>query len=163
MANQTTTPQPEATQQQKSQVDAETVQCVCGTYIKSPADYGLVFLKKDQMEIDIICPNPDCYLHELGFIKFDVKDGKPRLVNARFYSPFCTWNASRMGTKAMEKKLREHLIWLVEEGVDWKGVLGALKKYEEQKAEAERVRQEGQAKASAQAGGETRLGGRVLG
>jgi len=131
---------------------SDVVQCVCGTYIRSPADYDLVFLKKDQMEIDIICPNPDCYLHELGFIKFKVESGKPYLVDARFYSPFCTWNASRMGRETMEKKLRQHLIWLVEEGVDWKGVMTSLKKYEDEKAQAERVRQE--ARAKREAGGE---------
>ncbi len=126
----------------------DVIQCVCGTYIKNPSDYGLVFLKKDQMEIDVICPNPDCYLHELGFIKFDMKNGKPELVDARFYSPFCTWNASRMGKDNMEKKLREHLIWLVEEGVNWKDVVNSLKKYEQEKAEAERVRQQARSRAS---------------
>ncbi len=131
---------------QASKEAADVVQCVCGTYIKSPADYGLVFLKKDQMEIDIICPNPDCYLHELGFIKFKVENGKPQLVNAKFYSPFCTWNASRMGRETMEKKLRENLIWLVEEGVDWKGVMSSLKKYEDEKAKAERDRQQSRAR-----------------
>ncbi len=123
----------------------ETIQCVCGTYIKSPADYGLVFLKKDQMEIDIICPNPECYLHELGFIKFKVEKGKPELVNARFYSPFCTWNASRMGREIMEKKLKQHLIWLVEQGVDWDGVMKDLAKYEEERAKAELERQKSKA------------------
>jgi hypothetical protein len=119
----------------------ETIQCVCGTYIRSPADYGLVFLKKDQKEIDIICPNPECYLHELGFIRFKVENGKPQLVDARFYSPFCTWNASKMGRDLMEKKLKEHLVWLVEKGVDWHGVMKDLAKYEEEKARAELERQ----------------------
>ncbi|MFQ1020747.1 hypothetical protein [Tardisphaera saccharovorans] len=156
-------------QAQTSHESSDVVQCVCGTYIRSAADYGLVFLKKDQMEIDIICPNPDCYLHELGFIKFKVENNKPELVDARFYSPFCTWNASRMGKETMEKKLREHLIWLVEEGVDWKGVMSSLKKYEDEKAKAELERQKGRAAREGTApeevvkkGGE-RNGNRVLG
>lgn len=129
-------------QTEKAEEKKGVVQCVCGTYISEPSDYDLVFLKKDRMEIDIICPNPDCYLHELGFIKFDLKGEKPIFEDARFYSPFCTWNASRMGREEMEKKLREHLIWLVEQGVDWKSVVASLKKYEQEKAEAEKVRQE---------------------
>jgi len=119
----------------------DVIQCVCGTYIRSPSDYQLIFLKKDQMEIDVVCPNPDCYLHELGFIKFKMSQGKPHLVDARFYSPFCTWNASRLGRDKMQSMLREHLIWLVEEGVDWKGVVDSLEKYEREKAEAEKARQ----------------------
>ncbi len=133
------------------------VQCVCGTYINEPSDYDLVFLKKDRMEIDIICPNPDCYLHELGFIKFNLKGEKPNLEDARFYSPFCTWNASRMGREGMEKKLREHLIWLVEQGVDWKSVVASLKKYEEEKAEAEKVRQESKKAQASPEGGDSNV------
>ncbi|WP_449462639.1 hypothetical protein PQ610_00780 [Tardisphaera miroshnichenkoae] len=134
--------EPAQTKQQptEQEKDRTVIQCVCGTYIKSPADYDLVFLKKQEKEIDIICPNPDCYLHEIGFIKFDVKNDKPVLVDARFYSPFCTWNASRMGREDMEKKLKQHLIWLVEHGVDWKEVMNGLKKYQEERKKAEEER-----------------------
>ncbi|MGC8631909.1 MAG: hypothetical protein ACP5T2_05785 [Thermoprotei archaeon] len=145
--------QKETAEKEKSEV----VQCVCGTYINEPSDYDLVFLKKDRMEIDIICPNPDCYLHELGFIKFNLKGEKPNLEDARFYSPFCTWNASRMGREGMEKKLREHLIWLVEQGVDWKSVVASLKKYEEEKAEAEKVRQESKKAQASPEGGDSNV------
>jgi len=96
------------------------IQCVCGRIIESAADYKLLYLKKEQNEIDILCPNDVCYLRELGFIRFRVdENGNPKVERASFYPPFVTWNVSRLGRDVAMKLLRQHLKDLVTRYVDW--------------------------------------------
>lgn len=96
-----------------------TVQCPCGRYIESAAEFKLLFLKKEQNEIDIICPNDNCYLRELGYIRFEVKEGKPKFKEASFYPPFVTWNVTQLGKEEAQKQLKLLLKDLVARYVDW--------------------------------------------
>ena len=100
------------------------IQCPCGRFIESPADYKLLYLKKEQNEIDILCPNDTCYLRELGFIKFkiDEKTRKLKIERAAFYPPFVTWNAARLGAEVAHRILKEHLREIVLKYVDWQRV-----------------------------------------
>jgi len=105
------------------------IQCVCGRIIESAADYKLLYLKKEQNEIDILCPNDVCYLRELGFIKFKIdENGNPKASSASFYPPFVTWNVSRLGKEVAMKLLKEHLRDLVTKFVDWDKIREDIKK-----------------------------------
>jgi hypothetical protein len=88
--------------------DSEKVQCPCGRIINDPEEYKVLFLKRELKEVDILCPNDSCYLRELGYVKFDIKDGKAKFKEASFYPPFVTWNAGRL-TENTEKLLKDHL------------------------------------------------------
>ncbi len=96
------------------------IQCPCGRVIRSAKEYKLVFLRRGALEIDILCPNEFCHLKELGYIQFDVSsDGEIKFKRARFYSPFVTWNASRLGFDVASRVLKEHIKVIVREIVDW--------------------------------------------
>jgi len=95
------------------------VQCPCGRDIKDAGEFKLLFLKKELNEIDILCPNETCYLRELGFIRFDVKDGKAKFREASFYPPFVTWNKSQLGDEEAGSTLKKMLKELVTKYVDW--------------------------------------------
>ncbi len=102
----------------------EYLQCPCGKIYKSPEEYKLVFLKKEQCEIDILCANPACHLKELGYIKFKI-DREHRKVHveiASFYPPYVTWNATRLGRDKANKLLEEHLRYIIEKRIDWKRI-----------------------------------------
>lgn len=96
-----------------------TVQCPCGRYIENASEFKLLFLKKEQNEIDIICPNENCYLRELGYIRFEVKEGKPKFKEASFYPPFVTWNVTQLGKEEAQKQLKQMLRDLATRYVDW--------------------------------------------
>ncbi|MEM1582738.1 MAG: hypothetical protein QXK89_09570 [Candidatus Bathyarchaeia archaeon] len=98
--------------------EKEVIQCPCGRIINSPEEYKVLYLKHELREIDILCPNDSCYLRELGYIKFDVKDGKAVFREASFYPPFVTWNSGRLGFERAEKILKDHLR-AVAKKVDW--------------------------------------------
>jgi len=105
------------------------IQCPCGRVIKDPSEYKLLYLKKEQNEVDILCPNDTCYLRELGFVKFRVdENGEIRLEKASFYPPFVTWNVARMGREKATKTLREHLRWIYSKGIDWEKIKVDIKK-----------------------------------
>jgi len=93
--------------------------CVCGQIIETPSDYMLVFVKKEMMEVDILCPNPSCFLKELGYVKFKVEEGKVSFEKAAFYSPFVTWNVARLGREFAIKTLKEHLREIVKKRIEW--------------------------------------------
>lgn len=95
------------------------VQCPCGREINHPSEYKLLLLKLEMKEIDILCPNDVCYLRELGYVKFDIKDSKLVFKEAVFYPPFVTWNASQLGSEKAEELLKLHLRILVSEVMDW--------------------------------------------
>ncbi len=92
--------------------------CPCGRRIEDASEFKLLYLKKELNEIDILCPNDNCYLREVGYIKFEIVDGKPRFKEASFYPPFVTWNASQMGRDAAIVELKNTLKKLVER-IDW--------------------------------------------
>ncbi|MBO3754050.1 MAG: hypothetical protein FGF53_04130 [Candidatus Brockarchaeota archaeon] len=92
--------------------------CPCGRSIEDASEFKLLYLKKELNEIDILCPNDNCYLREVGYIKFEIVDGKPRFKEASFYPPFVTWNASQMGRDAAIAELKNTLKKLVER-IDW--------------------------------------------
>ncbi|MGB9718511.1 MAG: hypothetical protein ACPL4E_08750 [Thermoproteota archaeon] len=92
--------------------------CPCGRSIEDASEFKLLYLKKELNEIDILCPNDNCYLREVGYIKFEIVDGKPRFKEASFYPPFVTWNASQMGREAALAELKATLKKLVER-IDW--------------------------------------------
>jgi len=101
------------------------LQCPCGKEYRSPDEYKIVFLKKNQCEIDILCANPACHLKELGYVKFKVdrEKGKVLIEVAAFYPPYVTWNATRMGRDEALKLLNEHLRYIVEKRIDWKKIV----------------------------------------
>jgi len=101
----------------------EPAQCPCGRIISHPSEYKLLFLKKEQNEIDILCPNDTCYLRELGYITFRIDDdGNVKVEKISFYPPFVTWNVGRMGREKATKVLKAHLRWIVKKGVDWEKI-----------------------------------------
>lgn len=102
--------------------EEEALQCPCGRIISSPYDFKLLFLKMEMKEIDILCPNDSCYLRELGYIKFDVENGKPVFKEALLYPPFVTWNNSRLGGEKAIKLMKGHLKTIVTRIVDWKRI-----------------------------------------
>ncbi len=95
-----------------------SIQCPCGRVIEDPDEYKMLFLKRELQEIDVLCPNDSCYLRELGYIKFEVAEGKAKFKEASFYPPFVTWNSGRMGADDAEKKLKNHLKMIAKK-VDW--------------------------------------------
>ncbi len=101
--------------------EGEYLQCPCGKVYKDPNEYKLVFVKKEQCEIDIMCSNPACHLKELGYVKFkiDKKHRKVHVEIASFYSPYVTWNNTRLGKEKAMRLLEEHLRYIVEKRIDW--------------------------------------------
>ncbi|MEM2905390.1 MAG: hypothetical protein QW057_04240 [Candidatus Bathyarchaeia archaeon] len=135
----------------------EKIQCPCGRFIDRPEDYKLIFLKKELREIDILCPNESCYLREIGYITFDVKDSKPIFKEAIFYPPFVTWNISQLGEKA-RPMMKQQLTEMVTKIIDWKKITAdVLKGQEAEAARAEAARVEAaRAVAEAAASAEAR-------
>lgn len=107
----------------------QTLQCPCGRVITNPQEFKLLFLKMEMKEIDILCPNDSCYLRELGYIKFDIKDGAPVFKEAMFYPPFVTWNNSRLGSEASMKLMKENLRVIVTRIVDWRRIKENIEKF----------------------------------
>lgn len=97
------------------------IQCPCGRIIERAEDYKFIFLKKEMREIDILCPNDSCYLREIGFIKFDMKNDKPVLNEAVFYPPFVTWNVGQLGKDSMDL-MKTQLKDMVTKVIDWKKI-----------------------------------------
>jgi len=87
--------------------------------IEDPEEYKVLYLKHELKEIDILCPNDSCYLRELGYLKFDLREGKATFKEASFYPPFVTWNAGRLGFEIVENLLKSHLKKIAER-IDWK-------------------------------------------
>lgn len=117
---------------------SNTIQCPCGQLIEDYTKYSLLYLKKDQNEIDIGCPNDYCYLRELGFLKFDIDEtGKINFEKGRFYAPYVTWNATRMTEDNTVRVLKQHLIDITEKHVQWDKVIKDFKKKEAEKASEE--------------------------
>lgn len=115
----------------------EYVQCVCGRVIKDPSEYKVIYIKKENREIDILCPNDTCYLRELGFILFTLSEDKPKIIRATFYSPFVTWNVARVGKDRAMEMLRLHMQALIRRYVDWGKIVEETKKQiEREKAAA---------------------------
>lgn len=115
------------------------IQCVCGRIIKDPSEYKLMFLKKEQREIDILCPNDTCYLRELGFVQFTFEGDRPKIIKATFYSPFVTWNTARLGKEKAMKLLKEHLKAIVKERIDWDKMREEVRKQEERERALQEV------------------------
>ncbi|MEM2136510.1 MAG: hypothetical protein QXI93_00975 [Candidatus Methanomethylicia archaeon] len=108
-------------------MDEEVIQCPCGALINDPKQYKLVFLRRESLEIDILCPNDFCYLKEIGYIKFEINDdGEMAFKKAEFHTPFVTWNSSRIGYEKTAEKLRDHLRKIVLELIDWEKVKKVL-------------------------------------
>lgn len=103
----------------------KTLQCPCGKKYASPDEYKLVFVKKDQCEIDILCANPACHLKELGYVKFgiDKARNKAYIEIASFYPPYVTWNATRLSKEDALKLLEQHLRYIVEKRIDWRKIM----------------------------------------
>lgn len=113
------------------------IQCPCGVYIKDN-QYKLLYLKKDIGEIDILCYNDLCYLKELGYLKFHVDElQKINFNKGRFYSPFVTWNATRMSEEKASDVLKRHLIFITENLIDWQKVIEDYKANIDKKREKE--------------------------
>jgi len=106
----------------------EYIQCVCGRLIKDPSEYKVVYIKKENRELDILCPNDTCYLRELGFIQFRLEGDKPRITKATFYSPFVTWNVARLGKEKATQLLKQHLQMLIRRYIDWNKIVEETKK-----------------------------------
>ena len=103
------------------------IHCPCGTKIGSSNDYRLIFLKKNLREIDLLCPNPECYLKELGFVRFQVeRENRPQLEIAKFYAPLVTYNATQIGQNEATKELKNHLKAIISKRIDWKQIVSHL-------------------------------------
>lgn len=110
---------------------------MCGRIIKDPSEYKVMYVKKENREIDILCPNDTCYLRELGFIQFTLEDDKPKILKATFYSPFVTWNVARLGKEMANEILKQHLQQLIKRYIDWRKIVEETKKQiEREKAAA---------------------------
>jgi len=103
----------------------KTLQCPCGKEYASPDEYKLVFVKKDQCEIDILCANPACHLKELGYVKFGIDKARNKVYIeiASFYPPYVRWNATRLGKEDALKLLEQHLRYIVEKRIDWRKIM----------------------------------------
>jgi hypothetical protein len=100
----------------------DSVQCPCGRTIYTASEYNLILLKKELGEIDVLCPNDNCYLRELGYVKFKIEGGKAKFDHATFYPPFVTWNASQQGAEKASQILKQHLKDLVTKIINWKRI-----------------------------------------
>ena len=109
----------------------DRIQCPCGTFIEDPNDYKVLYLKHEMKEIDILCPNDACYLRELGYVKFEIENGKAKFKEASFYPPFVTWNSGRLGFEKADKILKEHLKAIVK-NIDWDRIGKATESESEQ-------------------------------
>lgn len=100
------------------------LQCPCGKIYSSPNDYTIVFVKKEQCEIDILCSNPACFLKELGYVKFiyDKDNSRVKINVASFYPPYVTWNTTRLGKDRALKLLETHLREVISRSINWKKV-----------------------------------------
>ncbi len=98
-------------------------QCPCGHKLNDSSDYNILYLKKEMREVDILCPNSVCYLGELGFIKFEIVENQAQLERARFYSPYVTWNATRLGEEKARIVLKSHLEELITEKIQWRQII----------------------------------------
>ena len=115
----------------------EYIQCVCGRSIRDASEYKVVYIKKENRELDILCPNDTCYLRELGFVQFKLEGDKPKITKASFYSPFVTWNVARLGKDRATKLLKQHLQDIVRKYVNWDRIVEETKKQiEREKARA---------------------------
>ena len=100
------------------------IQCPCGQEIKTYNQFILLYLKKDLGEIDILCPNEYCYLRELGYLKIEINDNSDiKFEKGKFYSPFVTWNATRITEDRTRKMLKDFLIDITEKLVQWDKIL----------------------------------------
>ncbi|MCD6485570.1 MAG: hypothetical protein J7L47_10725 [Candidatus Odinarchaeota archaeon] len=115
----------------------EYIQCPCGQVIKSPKDFKLIFIKKEQNEIDILCPNDTCYLREVGFIKFEIIEDKIKPKVGKFYPQFVSWNFTQLGKEKAKKILEDYLKIMVKEIINWDGILEDYKKRKTEKEMAE--------------------------
>ena len=104
-------------------MSSDIIQCPCGQTIEDYSKYQTIYLKKELGEIDILCPNEFCYLRELGFLKFEInRSMEIEFDKGRFYSPYVTWNATRMSEEKTVKILKQHLIDITEKLVSWEKV-----------------------------------------
>lgn len=102
----------------------QSIQCPCGQDINKFNQYTLLYLKKDIGEIDILCPNEYCYLRELGYLKIEIIDKKEiKFEKGKFYSPYVTWNATRLTEDHTRNILRSHLIDITEKLVQWDKII----------------------------------------
>lgn len=104
------------------------IECPCGTVIESPARYALLFLKKELLEIDILCPNETCYLRELGYVRFDMSGQEIAFKEASFYPPFVTWNATQLGKEQTQEALKKHLKEIVTKHIRWNEIAETTKR-----------------------------------
>jgi hypothetical protein len=105
---------------------SENIQCPCGREIENPEDYKVLYLKRELQEIDILCPNDSCYLRELGYVKFESKEGKAKFKEASFYPPFVTWNSGRIGNEDSDRLLKDHLKKIANR-IDWERLIQSKK------------------------------------
>lgn len=110
--------------------EESNAQCPCGHKLNNSSEYNILYLKKEMREIDILCPNSVCYLGELGFIKFEITDNQAELKHTRFYSPYVTWNATRLGEDKASMLLKSHLKELITEKINWRQIIDETLKME---------------------------------
>ncbi len=106
------------------------LQCPCGRVIKDASEYKIFFLKKENREIDILCPNEACHVRELGYILFGFDDNKVKLRKAVWYPIYVTWNKARLGGES-DNLLREHMKGVIKR-INWKRIVDDYKNYLEQ-------------------------------
>jgi hypothetical protein len=106
---------------------SSVVECPCGTKIQDSSEYALLFLKKELLEIDILCPNEICHLRELGYVRFEKSGGEALFREASFYPPFVTWNSTQLGRELAQNILKRHLKEIVTTHIDWREVAQVMK------------------------------------
>ena len=106
--------------------DEVVLQCPCGKEYRDPMEYKLLFVKKEQCEIVILCSNPVGHLKGLGYIKFKI-DKTHRKVHVEItslYSPYVTWNNTRLGNEKAVRLPESRLRFIPEKRIDWKRIMG---------------------------------------
>lgn len=100
----------------------EKLQCPCGRIIDSANDYDAIYLRHEVREVAILCPNNNCYLRELGYVRFEIDGDEAKVKEAAFYSPYITWNIDQLGNEKAIENLKTHLHELVSKVIDWRKI-----------------------------------------
>lgn len=101
---------------------SEKLQCPCGRIIDSPKGYKALYLMKNLREIAILCPNDNCHLRELGYVRFEIEGQEVRYKTAAFYPPYVSWNIAQLGNEKAVEALKTHLHELVAKVIDWRKI-----------------------------------------
>lgn len=105
---------------------SEKLQCPCGRIIDSPRGYKALYLSKGSREIAILCPNDNCHLRELGYVRFEIDGLVAKYKAAAFYHQYVSWNIAQLGSEKAVETLKKHLHELVANGINWQKIVRSI-------------------------------------